>query len=186
MFGPELGGARLTLRPPAIGDIRTFRRWLGDPDVNRYWWTRDVPWARRPTVAALVLFIGALRPTVFLWTIEHERKPIGLCLIRQIDRRNRQATAAVLIGEPTEQGKGFAGEAMAIRNEFVFGRLGLSTLRATALADNVASRRLLERSGYRLIGTAREPAGRGKSEVLLFELLRSDYEHHRAVRDPSA
>jgi RimJ/RimL family protein N-acetyltransferase len=131
-------------------------------------------------VATLVLFIGALRPSVMLWTIEHENRPIGLSLIRQIDRRNGRATVAVLIGERSEQRKGLAAEAATIRNDFVFGRLGLETLQGTTWSQNLASRRLLERSGYRLIGTPREDGGGRIRDLLVFELTRSSYERPHA------
>jgi RimJ/RimL family protein N-acetyltransferase len=130
-------------------------------------------------VAALVLFIGSLRPNVILWTIEHEDSAIGLSLIRQIDREKGRATVAVLIGERSEQRKGFALEAAAIRNDFAFGQLELRSLRATVRSENRASRRLLERAGYKLIGTA-EDAGVGASgDALLFELQRSGHEQQR-------
>jgi len=115
-----------------------------------------------------------------LWTIEHEKRPIGLSLIRQIDRLAGRATVAVLVGERSEQRKGFAVEAAAIRTDFVFGRLGLRALRAEALSENLASLRLLERCGYRLIDTSRETGGsRRRRDVLVFELTRSDYQRRR-------
>ncbi|HYV22067.1 MAG TPA: GNAT family protein [Candidatus Bathyarchaeia archaeon] len=183
MFGPALTGPRITLRPPSLRDIPRFRRWLADPEIARYWWTREVPWARRPAIAAVILFIGGLRPDAMLWTIAHDREAIGHCLIRQIDRGTRQATAAVLIGKRSDQGKGFAAEAIAIRNEFVFERLGLRSLRATALAGNAASRRVLEKSGYRLVGkSAGGPVvGGQQQDLLLFELTRTDYTRQRGT-----
>ena len=183
MFGPALIGPRVTLRPPSVRDIPRFRRWLADPEIARYWWTRDVPWAKRSAIAAVVLFIGGLRPNAILWTITHDGEAIGHCLIRQIDRTKKQATAAVLIGEPADHGKGFAVEACTIRNEFVFERLGLETLKATALAENTSSRRLLEKLGYRLVAsTSGGASGAGREqEILLFELTRSDYVRQRAT-----
>ena len=184
MFGPALTGPRLALRPPSVRDIPRLVRWLGDPEVTRYWWTRDVPWAKRPAIAAAVLFVGGLRPNAILWIITHDGQAIGHCLIRHIDRTRRHATAAVLIGERSEHGKGFAAEACAIRNDFVFGRLGFDSLRATAMAENTASRRLLEKSGYRLIGNTKGATEAGRQqEVLLFELTRSDYARLRATGD---
>ena len=176
MFGPALTGPRLALRPPSVRDIPRLVRWLGDPEITRYWWTRDVPWAKRPALAALVLFAGGLRPNAILWMITRDGQAIGLSMIRQIDRTKRHAMVAVLIGERSEHGKGFAAEACMIRNEFVFGRLDFDSLTATVLADNTASRRLLERSGYRLIGNSNDLSAAGrKQDVLLFELTRSDY-----------
>ena len=176
MFGPALTGPRLALRPPSVRDIPRLVRWLGDPEITRYWWTRDVPWAKRPAIAALVLFVGGFRPNAILWMITRDGEAIGVSLIRQIDRTRRHAMVAVLIGERSEQGKGFAAEACMIRNEFVFGRLDFDSLTATVLAENTASRRLLERTGYRLIENDKHFSAAGrKHDVLLFELTRSDY-----------
>lgn len=184
MFGPELIGARLRLRAPAVRDLACFARWFADPDVMRYWWMRDTWWAERPRFAALRLFIGArLSPTAMLWTIEHGGQPIGHCHIRKIDGGKRKATAAVLIGERTEHGKGFAREAMALRNEFVFRRLGLDKIVASALAENVASHGMLEGSGYRRVRTVKDgvQVDGQRHDVLHFELLRSDFERRQPL-----
>jgi len=183
LFGPPLTGPLLALRPPSVRDIPRLVRWLGDPEITRYWWTRDVPWAKRPAIAALVLFLGGLRPNAILWMITRDGQAIGLSLIRQIDRTKRHAMVAVLIGERSEHGKGFAAEACTIRNEFVFGRLDFDSMRATVLADNTASRRLLERAGYRLIGNNKGTVAGREQDVLLFELTRSDYAQLPATGD---
>jgi RimJ/RimL family protein N-acetyltransferase len=179
MFGPELTGGRLRLRAPVLSDIAYFSRWFADGEVMRYWWMRDTRWSGRPRLAAARLFFGAkVSRTAILWTIEHAGKPIGHCHVRQIDRVRSKATAAVLIGERSEQGKGFAREALALRNEFVFHQLGIDKIVASALANNVASHGVLERSGYRLVRTAKDSAivDGQKRDVLHFELLRSEYE----------
>src|SRR2546427_356353 len=105
MFGPELVGQRVRLRSPALGDVATFSRWFADPEVVRYWWRRDAPWARMPRLAAFGLFLYAcLSRRAILWTIEHEGKAIGHCHLRRIDRTNGNATTAVLIGDRSQQG----------------------------------------------------------------------------------
>ena len=143
-----------------------------------YWWIHTAPWAQRPGLAAFVLFAGALfsRTTVF-WTIERQGRPIGHCHIRHIDRSGGHGTAAILIGDKRAQGMGLGVEALALRNAYAFQRLGLDRIEVSVAAKNLASRRLVERSGYRLIGVAKEDAylDGQKSAVLLFELLRSDW-----------
>jgi RimJ/RimL family protein N-acetyltransferase len=112
------------------------------------------------------------------WTIDVEGVAVGHCHLRGIDRVNGIATGALLIGEKSQRGKGLACEAIALRSEFAFRRLGLHKLKSSTQAKNVASRRMLEKSGYRLIGTAREDVidADSRDDVLLFELLRADYE----------
>jgi RimJ/RimL family protein N-acetyltransferase len=146
---------------------------------------RDVFWIGPPVVAALALLVGAfVGRTMYLWTIEHEGRAIGHCYMRQIDRREGHATAAMLIGDRSEQGRGLAAEASTLRNEFAFGHPWFNKMKASAFTENVASHRLLERAGYRRVSTAKGPALRGgrPREVLLFELTRADYERVRAAR----
>jgi len=182
VLGPDLAGPRLRLRAPRPGDFGPFSRWYADPDIVRFWWMGDVPWARQPRIASLRLFLGAwFNRDAVVWTIETDGKPIGHCHIRQIDRLDGHAHTALLIGEHSAQRKGFASEAIALRSEYAFRRLGLHKLTSSTRADNVAGRRMLERAGYRLVGTAREETyveGQ-RRDVLLFELLRSDHDQRR-------
>jgi RimJ/RimL family protein N-acetyltransferase len=182
MFGPELKGVRLRLRAPTVRDLPYFTRWFTDEDIVRYWWVRDGFWTRHRRLAAMRLFISAgISPTAVFWTIELRGKPIVRCHIRHIDRAKRDATAAILIGEKSHQNKGLASEAIAVRNAFAFRRLRLHKISATTVATNTATRKLLERAGYRLVGTSREEAhiAGKRHDVLLFELLRNDFEHHQ-------
>jgi RimJ/RimL family protein N-acetyltransferase len=179
VFGPRLSGALVRLRPPTPGDLRSYRRWFTDPAVSEYWWTRHTRWAARPGLAALLLYLhGRLSSTAILWTIERNGRPIGHCHIRRIDRERRQAVTAVLIGEAADRGKGYGYEAVTLRSAFAFERLGLEVLRSSTMGKNAASRRMLEKAGYRQIGSTRggAPHAAGRENVLLFEQTRSDYE----------
>jgi len=184
VFGPVLTGPRVRLRPPALGDVTSFSRWFADYEIVRYWWMGDVPWARQPRIAAVRVFLGAwFMPNTVVWTIEREGRPIGHCHIREIDRVNGRASTALLIGERSEHGKGIAQEAIALRSEFAFRTLRLHKLKTSTQAMNEAGRRMLEKSGYRLVGSAREDAhiDGERRDVLLFELLREDYERQRST-----
>jgi RimJ/RimL family protein N-acetyltransferase len=186
MFGPRLSGTGLTLRAFRLSDAPYFRRWFADPDVVRYWWLRDVPWARSPNAAALVLFArAACDPEAMYWTIERDGRPIGHTNIRQIDRAASHAVSSMFIGEKCEHGKGLAGDAIALRNAYLFHQFGLNKIKAIALSSNHAIHRVFEKAGYRLVGTVREDvwvAGR-RHDVLLFELLRADWEQSRVMRE---
>jgi RimJ/RimL family protein N-acetyltransferase len=169
MFGPSLTGTHVRLRAPRIADLPRFRRWYADPAVVRHWWTRDIPWARWPPVAALLFLVGALRPNAIVWVIEADGKPIGHSTLRHIDRRAGTGTVAVLIGERTEQRRGYAREAAALRNRFAADRLGLRRLRAIADGENKASLGLLESSGYRLVRRTTTVIRGREQELLEFE-----------------
>jgi RimJ/RimL family protein N-acetyltransferase len=128
-----------------------------------------------------LLLYSRLSRRAVSWTIEVKGAAVGHCHLRGIDRVNGHATGAVLIGEKSQRGQGLACEAIALRSAFAFRLLGLHKLKSSTQAKNIASRRMLERSGYRLIGTAREDVieADGRDDVLLFELLRADYEQKR-------
>ena len=185
MFGPELNGGRLRLRAPTLRDIPYFTRWFTDEDIVRYWWVHEGFWTRHPRLAAMRLFVSAgVSPTAVFWTIEFMGKPIGHCHIRHIDRDKGDATAAILIGEKAQQGKGLASEAIAVRNAFAFRRLRLHKISATSIATNLATSRLLERAGYRRVGISRQAAriGGERHDMLLFELLQTDFERHQDLK----
>lgn len=183
MFGPALPGTRVRLRAFGLRDIGHFRRWFADPQVVRYWWLRDVPWARSPTVAALILFArAALEGGSLFWTIELDGRPIGHTNIRHLDRATGHAVSSMFIGERSEHGRGLAVEAIAVRNAYLFGRLELNKIKAVALDKNHAIHRVFEKAGYRLVGTAKDDVSVGgrRHDVLLFELLRADWERDLA------
>ena len=179
MFGPRLTGTRVTLRGFRLDDAPHFRRWFADPTVVRYWWLKDVPWARSPTAAALILIArAALDRQAIFWTIERDGRPIGHTNIRQIDRAAGHAVSSMFIGEKTEHGRGLAVDAIAIRNAYLFERYGLNKIKAIALSRNRAIHRVFEKAGYRFVGTARDDVSVGghRHDVLLFELRRADWQ----------
>jgi len=189
MFGPRLTGTRITLRGFGPSDIPHFRRWFADPTVVRYWWLKDVPWARSPTVAALILFARAvLDKQAMFWTIERDGRPIGHTNIRQIDRAAGHAVSSMFIGEKTEHGRGLAVDAIAIRNAYLFERCGLNKIKAIALSRNHAIHRVFEKAGYRLVGTASDDVSVGgqRHDVLLFELRRADWEQTQSSPERGA
>jgi RimJ/RimL family protein N-acetyltransferase len=69
--------------------------------------------------------------------------------------------AEVAIGEiayvvaPEARGQGIASAAVKILSEWAFDRLGLERLQLSIRPDNVASRRVAEKAGYRYEGTLR-------------------------------
>ncbi len=60
-----------------------------------------------------------------------------------------------MIGEKDEWGKGYAGESMRLRPRYAFRELGLETVTTLVVQRNDASRRGLERAGYRQCGLRR-------------------------------
>lgn len=79
--------------------------------------------------------------------------------------------------DPAWQGIGYAHESLRTLCEFAFGSGGVRKLTATVTAGNLASRKVLEKSGFQLEGTLRESwflDGRWQDDWL-FGLLKHEY-----------
>lgn len=156
MYGPRLHGARVTLAPPLSGTgsgyIDDYLRWLANPVVTRYMLVRNPP--SREEEEAWLRSMGANDTDVF-WAILAGERHIGSIGIHGINWRNRSAHTGIVIGEQDCWGQGYATEAMRLRTGYAFNELGLETLTTEVYAPNEASRRALQRAGYREVGWLR-------------------------------
>ena len=175
MFGPVLRGDKVTLRPADDADPPLFVNWFSDMEVTRFL-------GRRSGVALFQevdFFKGAGEDKrTVMWVIEAEGEAIGATGIHNIDWQDAHATTGIVIGKKDAWGKGYASEAMALRTRYAFRELNLRKLMTEVFAENAASRKALEKSGYRTVGVHREHFFRaGKwHDVWIGEVLRSDWE----------
>ena len=173
---------RLTLRLPQHSD---FRAWValreGSADFLQPWepaWAKDhlsrksftnrVYWAQRSHGQGNALALFLVRRS--------DGGLLGAITMDNIRRGPAQsATLGYWIGQPHSR-QGFMREAILALSHHAFRRLDLSRLEAACLEENVASRGLLERSGFKYEGVAQsylQIAGRWRNHVL-YAMLRSD------------
>jgi RimJ/RimL family protein N-acetyltransferase len=76
---------------------------------------------------------------------------VGMCGLSDVRRAAGRAELGYWIGRPY-WGLGYASAAVAQAVRVAFTELGLIELEAHALADNMASRRVLEKAGFRFVG----------------------------------
>jgi len=138
--------------------------------------------ARRSAVALymeeeILRKFGESDDTVF-WMIDAGDETIGSTGIHAIDWVNARATTGIVIGEKSAWGKGYATETMALRTRYAFRELNLHKLTTEVNTANVASKRALEKSGYRTVGIRREHdfARGGWEDRWLGEVLRAEWE----------
>lgn len=173
---------RLTLRPPVHADYTpwsTLRResrdfltpwepsWAED-HLSRRAFTNRVYWASRSISG------GTALP---LFVVNRENGTLlGAITLDNIRRGPAQAgTLGYWIGEPNAR-NGYMSEAIAALVHHAFEKLGLSRIEAACLPENVASRGLLERSGFKYEGVAQsylQINGRWRTHVL-YASLRMD------------
>ena len=179
MFGPVLEGQKVTLRPPDETDAARFVAWFADLEVTRYLAER-FPLSLQQE-EDFIKRIGESKNDVW-WVIEAEGKAIGATGIHRINWLDANGTTGIVIGDKASWGKGFATEAMQLRTRYAFRELNLHKLMTEVDTENEASRKALERNGYRTVGVHREQSFReGKwKDRWLGEVLRDDWEKKQA------
>ncbi|PZX19700.1 ribosomal-protein-alanine N-acetyltransferase [Palleronia aestuarii] len=173
---------RLTLRPPQHGDFRAWtslRRdsaaflqpWeplWADDHLARKSFTNRVYWAQRSLANDTALPLFLIR--------REDDELLGAITLDNVRRGPAQSgTLGYWIGA-TFARQGYMAEAIAGIVHHAFTRMELSRVEAACLAENRASRAVLERSGFKYEGVAQsylQIAGRWRNHVL-YSILRSD------------
>jgi RimJ/RimL family protein N-acetyltransferase len=154
----ELEGQRIRLRPVEHGDLSFIRLWRSDPDVTRFWITREVP-----TMEELKRWLTSqTHEGAQAFTIQDEMKhPIGYVDLFNRDAQHKRAELSLMIGDRERWGKGYAREALQCLLRFAFSpeaRAGLALHKVTlcVVAENHAARRLYTSCGFREDGVLRD------------------------------
>ena len=179
---PELQTDRLLMRSPQMRDFEQWARLRSDSqEFLAPWepqWSRDhltsrafrnrVIWAER------AIRQGEAYP-LFLFR-QKDGQIIGGVTLSNIRRQPAQAgTLGYWVGEAYAM-QGYMTEALSLVRDHAFAALDLSRLEGACLPDNVASRRLLERCGFKYEGVAQsylQINGRWRNHVL-YAALRGD------------
>ncbi len=173
---------RLTLRPPAHGDFRNWAAlrkesqsfltpwepsWAPD-HLSRKAFTNRVYWAQRSISGGSAIPLFLFRRT--------DQELLGAITLDNIRRGPAQAgTLGYWTGEPFAR-QGYMHETINAIVHYAFSQLDLSRIEAACLPENMPSRGLLERSGFKYEGVAQsylQINGRWRTHVL-YASLRSD------------
>ena len=173
---------RLTLRPPQHADFNPWTSlrqqseayltpweptWAED-HLSRRAFTNRVYWANRSVSAMTAMPLFLIRRA--------DSTLVGAITLDNIRRGPAQSgTLGYWTGQPFAR-QGYMAEAIAAVVHHAFERLDLSRIEAACLPGNVASRGLLERSGFKYEGVAQsylQINGRWRTHVL-YAALRMD------------
>lgn len=173
---------RLTLRPPAHSDFRSWTalrvsskafltKWepaWADDHLTRKAFTNRVYWAQRSITAGTALPLFLVR--------REDDALLGAITLDNIRRGPAQSgTLGYWTGEAFTR-QGYMREAIHSVVHQAFTRLDLSRIEAACLPENAASRGLLEKAGFKYEGVAQsylQIDGRWRTHVL-YASLRSD------------
>jgi [ribosomal protein S5]-alanine N-acetyltransferase len=167
-MAPTLETPRLLLRPLELADAEQIQAIFPHWEVVRLLASR-VPWPYPPDGAYTYIRDIALpaveRGDEWHWTLRLKTQPdqlIGGINLTKGDKDNR----GFWLGLPWQR-RGFMSEACEIVTNFWFETLQFPVLRVPKAIGNIASRRISEKSGMRLVATEERDyvSGRFLSEI---------------------
>jgi RimJ/RimL family protein N-acetyltransferase len=161
---------RLHLRVPSMADLDALAAMWTDPETMRYI-GKGVPWTRDEVSARIERGARAHAERGFcFWTVvrNDDGEVLGQAGVTAIDFNGPEIELGYRLGRQ-HWGHGYATEAAALAAAQAFGPLGLERLVAVAYPENVASRRVLTKVGFRETGASDRYYG---VHALTFELLR--------------
>ncbi|MDH4608711.1 GNAT family N-acetyltransferase [Pseudomonas sp. BN102] len=173
---PALSTPRLLLEPLCLADAEAIQRVFPQWEVVRYL-SCQVPWPY-PEDGALSYLRDVALPAMaagreWHWSIRprSERgRLIGLINLREEPGNNRGFWL-----DPAWQGQGLASEAAEAVTRYWFEVLGRPLMRVPKAAANLASRRISERSGMRLVATDERDYVSGRLNTEVWELTREEW-----------
>jgi ribosomal-protein-alanine N-acetyltransferase len=149
---PTLETSRLHLIPLTLEDAEQVQPLFATWDVVQYL-NDHVPWPY-PAGAVHAYYRDVVLPSIargdeWHWTLRTKEDPetiIGAVALYRHDTNNR----AFWLGVPW-RGRGLMSEAVEAATDFWFESLGFDELRAPKASDNIASVRISEKTGMRLL-----------------------------------
>ena len=164
-----LESKRLLLRPPSLGDVADIASLIGDWDVAKNLSRAPFPYLPEHALD----FIrrqedGRARATDFAFAVTRREDGalIGMC---GVHLREEGFELGYWLGKPYWK-KGYATEATAEVLAFSFRNLRAETVEAGWFHDNPASGRVLEKLGFRRVGSSPKPCV-ARGEAVLCNLV---------------
>jgi RimJ/RimL family protein N-acetyltransferase len=179
MKNPYLIGPTLYLRPVERADAPLLLSWVNNPEVTRTILHR--PPINLPAEEEYIDRVTrSEHDLVLLIVLKESDRPVGATGLHQIDFRNRHASFGILLGEPSEWGKGHGTEATRLIVGHAFETLNLNRLWLQVYEYNERGLRCYERVGFREEGRLRQDNFReGRYwDTLVMGILRSEWERN--------
>jgi RimJ/RimL family protein N-acetyltransferase len=177
---PLLETVRLWLRPLELSDAEQAQPLFAQWDVVKHL-SNKVPWPFPPdgvnTFYRDVALPQAERGEAWHWTLRLKSRPdqmIGAISLQQGDEINR----GFWLGLPW-QGQGLMSEASDAVTDYWFETLGFPLLRVPKAADNMASRRISQKQGMRVVQTKESDYVCGRLPTEVWELTAEEWRARR-------
>ncbi len=179
---PTLETARLILRPLQLADAEQTQVLFPQWEIVRYL-TRVVPWPY-PSDGAVQFYRDTVLPAMergekWHWTLRLKERPealIGSIALMRGTNDNR----SFWLGLPWQR-QGLMTEACEVATDYWFDVLGFPVLRVPKAVANVASRRISEKQGMRLVGTGERDYVSGRLPAEIWEITAEEWRARRTA-----
>jgi RimJ/RimL family protein N-acetyltransferase len=177
---PVLETARLVLRPLQLADADQIQQLFPQWEIVRYL-TATVPWPYPPD-GALVFCRDHVLPAVergdaWAWTLR--LKNDGERLIGVIELMTQANNNRGFWIDPRWQRQGLMTEASEVVTDYWFETLKFPVLRAPKAVANVASRRISEKQGMRVVAVEEHAHVSGQLPAEVWEITREEWQVRR-------
>jgi len=173
---PALETPRLLLRPLELADAPQIQVIFPHWELVRYL-AAQVPWPYPPDGAYKFIHDIALpamqRGEAWQWTLRLKTQPAQI--IGSIDLRNKENDNRGFWLALPWQGQGLMTEACDAVTDFWFETLKFPVLRAPKAVANVASRRISEKQGMRLVATEDRDYVSGRFPAEIWEITAKEW-----------
>lgn len=176
MKGTKMTGLKFILSPTSNKYYENYTAWLQDSLVMRGLGINEPlqeqmqkKWFRQ----------GVTSPTTVRFEIIEKatKKPVGFCMIHDIDENVRSGKVAVFICDPVYRFRGFGNEALNLLTKYALFDLKLHSLWCEVPSYNSAGLSLFKKQGFTECGT-RHHAGKIGDEyynITTFELINQNF-----------
>ncbi len=172
---------RLLLKPLELADADRIQELFPHWEIVRFL-VNHVPWPYPPDGALKFLRDSALLDAesdrAWHWSIRLDTEPsqmIGSISLMKGDSDNR----GFWLGLPW-RGRGYMSEACVWANDFWFDTLGFSVLRVPKAAANVASRRISEKQGMRVVSSGEKDYVSGRLPYEVWQITADEWHAWKA------
>ena len=177
-----LQNKRLLLQPLQLADAEQTQRLFPQWEMVKFL-SNQIPWPY-PADGAFTYYRDVALPAIergeeWHWTLRLRQSPeqlIGSIALIRNGRINRGFWLGL-----AWQRQGLMTEAVMAVNDYWFDVLGFSVLRAPKAGANVASRRISEKTGMRMIGTEESDYVSGRLMTEIWEITAEEWREKRTL-----
>lgn len=150
---------RTYFRPLDVEDVtQTYVDWLNDPEVNRFLESRYTEQTLNGCREYVQRINASPTDNFFGIFLKADDTHIGNAKIGAINMRHRVGQSSMFIGDKSQWGTGVGSEVMYAITKYGFNELGLERIEAGCNELNLASLKMLLKTGYSVDGFLRNHA----------------------------